>query len=260
MGFWDSKWIVEFEVSKGVFSSNKRGTLVVEASSEYSAKDKAKGLLKVDYSYVKILSAHKSGGREEERKATFSPTVTITEKQIMHSESKPQRELSPEERELLLEQMRQKEAVKKQKEKLNEVERKAKAVKKAAVYHIRMAIISGIISLVAFLFGWIPHWISLFKVAASKSQLQMWIELGHSESDATGQEFADDIAKYTKEANSVLWIPFVILGIGIIVTILVFLVSRGKTQSKVDKASEDLKSTVREYEETYGEIGSLSSK
>ena len=256
MSLFDSKWIVEFEFSQGLFSSNKIGTVVVEASSETDAKSKAKAVLKNSYSYIKVLSAHKSSGRLEENKVTFIPTVTVAEKQIMHSESKPHRELSPAERELLLEQMRQKEAVQKQKEKLNEVERKAKAVKKAATYHIRMTIISGVVSLIAFLFGWIPHWISLIKVAASKS----WIELGHSESDATGQEFAEDIAKYTKEANSVLWIPFVVLGIGIIVTILIFIVSRRKTQSKIDKASKELKLTVREYEEAYGEIGQLHER
>lgn len=257
MGFFDTKWIVEFEFSSGILSSNKKGSMVVEASSETDAKSKAKSILKASYSYVKILSAHKSSGKSEESKTTYTPHVTVTEKpntSTSFSERPPHRELSPQERETVLEQMRQREAIQKQKEKLNEVERKAKTVKKAAIYHIRMAILSGTMSLAAFLLGWIPYWISLFKATASKSQLQMWVELGHSESDATGQEYVAEITKYTKEANSVLWIPFVILGIGVITTILVFILSKRKTQGKVDKASDELKKTVEEYEKEYGKI------
>ena len=258
MGLFDTKWIVEFEYSDGILSSYKKGTIVVEASSEYSAKDKAKSVLKNSYKFIKILSAHKSSGKAEENKATATPKVTVFEKPtssaFSHNESHSSKELSPQERELLLEQMRQKEAIQKQKEKLEEVEKKAKAVKKAASYHTRATILSGIISLVVFLLGWVPYWVSLIKAAASNSQLQSWIELGHSENDATGQEFANDIARYTNEANSLLWIPFVVLGIGIIITVLVFILSRKKTQAKVDKASNELKEIVDEYEKEYGKI------
>ena len=166
--------------------------------------------------------------------------------------------MTPQEKELLLEQMRQREKIKKQKEKLLEVEMKAKAVKIAVKYHTRASILSGILSLIAFLLGWIPYWINSFKALASKSQLDMWIELGHSESDATGAELASDISKYTKEANSIVWVPFVILAIGILVTIIVFIVCKNKTQSRVDKASEELKIVVKDYEAEYGEIGSLN--
>ena len=55
MGFFDSKWVVTFEYSNGILSSNKKGSIVVDASSEYSAKDKAKSVLKNSYKYVKIL-------------------------------------------------------------------------------------------------------------------------------------------------------------------------------------------------------------
>lgn len=57
MGFFDSKWVVTFEYSNGIFSANKTGSIVVEASNEYSAKDKAKGVLKGSYKCVTILSA-----------------------------------------------------------------------------------------------------------------------------------------------------------------------------------------------------------
>ena len=263
MGFFDTKWIVEFEFSQGLFSSNKKGTVVVEASSEYDAKNKAQSVLKGSYSFVKVLSAHKSSGRSEENKASYKPTVNVIEKSpgpTYRSDVIPRRELSPEERALRLEQLRQKEEIRKQKEKLKEIEVKAKAVKKSAVYHIRMAVFASILSAVAFLLGWIPYWINLMLVSSNKVMLQEWLDLGHSESDEFAQECLINIDKYTKQTNSVLWIPFVIIGISIVTTIAVFLLSKNKTQIRVDKASKALKTAVKEHEEKYGEIGKQTQR
>ena len=243
MGLFDSKWIVEFEVSKGILSSNKKGTMTVEASSQSSAESKAKAALKVEYSYVKILSAHKS----------YAPKTTTVEYQTS-SQIKPERQLSPAEREALLREMKQREEIRKQKRKLDDVEKKAKAYKKAKIFHIYSAIISGVISLVAFLFGWIPHWANLFMAAASKSQLDAWIELGHSETDKTGQEFAENIAKYSAQANATIWIPFVVLGIGIAITVLVFFLAKKKTPIKTENAEKEMKRAVSEYEDEYGKL------
>lgn len=60
MVFFDSKWIVEFEYSNGFFSSYKKSTITVDASSEYAAKDAAKRVLKNQYKYLKILGAKKA--------------------------------------------------------------------------------------------------------------------------------------------------------------------------------------------------------
>lgn len=76
MGLFDSKWIVEFEYSEGFFSSTKKATMVIEASSEYSAKNKAKAVLRGSYSYVKILSARKSARRIDEKNVTYKPKIT----------------------------------------------------------------------------------------------------------------------------------------------------------------------------------------
>ena len=263
MGFLDSKWIVEFEYSSGIFSSNKKGTIVVEASSEYDAERKAKSVLKGSYSYVKILSAHKSTGKSEENKSTFKPKVTAVEKSQStkyQSNTPPRRELTPEERELIREQLRRKEAAKKQQEKLCQVEIKAKAVKRASIYHIRMAILAGILSAVAFLLSWVPYFVLYLPAVVGKSELSLWLELGHSETDEYSIELKEGIAKATEEANKVLWIPFVVLSIGIVTTIAVLFLSKRKTQFKVDKASEDLKTSVKEYENEYGEIGKQAQR
>lgn len=258
MGLFDIKWIVEYEFSEGFLSSYKKGSIVVEASSEYDAKRKAQSVLKGSYKFVKVLSAHKSSGKSEENKATFKPKVTVIEKsQDTNYQTK---ELTPKERDLLREQYRRREAVKKQQEKLHEVELKAKAVKKASVYHIRMTILSSILSIVVFILGWIPYWVNLLFVASNKTMLWEWIDLGHSENDEFAQECLTNIDKYSKQAASVLWIPFVALAVGFVVTIAVLLLSRRKAQSKVDKAGEELKTIVREYENEYGEIGKQAQK
>lgn len=59
MGFFDRKYIVEYEYSKGFFSGWTKSTIEVDASSEYDAKDKAKKLLKQLYKNVQIESARK---------------------------------------------------------------------------------------------------------------------------------------------------------------------------------------------------------
>lgn len=254
MGFFSDKWIVEFEFSNGILSSNKKGTIAVEASSEYSAKDKAKAVLKAQYSYVKILSAHKSGGKSEERNATHSHKVTISESPKNETYRAPRRELTSEERENLLEEIRQREEQKKQREKLNVVEHKKKALKKAHIFHIRVVITSSIISLIAFLIGFIPYWYNLIAKTATEKTLQEWIELGHSESDKYGQELVADIAKYDSQAASIIWLPFVILGVGIIVTVILFFLAKKRAPSKIEKAEKELKEATDEYESIYGKI------
>ena len=263
MGWLDVKWIVEYEYSNGIFSSNKKGTMVVEASGEYDAKSKAKSVLKGSYSYVKILSAHKSGGKSEENKATFKPKQTVVEKpqaRTYENSAPARRELTPEEKEKLREKWRQEEEIRRQKRKLEEIELKAKAVKKVSKYHIKKTVLAGILSLVVFLLSWIPYLVLYFPAIAGKSQLSMWIELGHSETDEYSLELKEGIAKATKEANGALWIPFVVLTLCIIVTVIVFVFSKRKTKSKVEKATEELNVIVRKYEEEYGEIGTIHER
>lgn len=75
MGLFDTTWIVEFEYSEGFFSSYKKSSIEIQASSEYDAKDKAKAVLKPAYSYLKILGAYKSNSGN--RNGSFSQTGTF---------------------------------------------------------------------------------------------------------------------------------------------------------------------------------------
>lgn len=240
MGFFDSKWVVIFEYSNGIFSSNKTGSIVVEASSEYSAKDKAKSVLKGSYKYVKVLSAVKA---DSKGRPIVSPApVTITEERSSYVPSPtPTRELTPEEREERRLRRIAEEAKLKRQRKERAIALKEKQIKKAQTSPIRNCILSGIISLVAFFFGWIPHWVGLAKAIVSRNALDMWIELGHSKTDSYGQELVADIERYSNEASSVLWIPFVILGIGIVISVIVYILSKKKVPQKVAKLEEELR-------------------
>ncbi len=61
MGFFDSKWVVEFEYRDGgiLFGTTKKTTIVVDASSESDAKATAKKVLVNQYKDVKIIKATK---------------------------------------------------------------------------------------------------------------------------------------------------------------------------------------------------------
>lgn len=76
VGLFDKKWIVEFEYCDSFIASYKKASIEVEASSEYSAKDKAKAVLKAQHKYLKILSAREAAGKND--KGTYKPTVTET--------------------------------------------------------------------------------------------------------------------------------------------------------------------------------------
>ena len=256
---------MEFEFSEGILSSYKKATIVVDSSSEYSAKDRAKSVLKNSYKFVKILSAHKSGGREEERKAMSVSKFISKEKPVpvsnvreYHEEERPD---PPSSRSIsstpfLDEKMRE---MKKQQAELEKIERKAKQVKRTATLYIRATILSSVLSLLAFILSWIPYWHNLLGINSNKVMLQEWLELGHSESDKFAQECVENIDKYTKQANSVLWIPFAVLGVAIVITIIIFILSKKYTKNKIDKETEELKKLVNEYELEYGKIGELKS-
>ena len=141
MGFFDSKWVVTFEYSNGILSSNKTGSIVVEASSEYSAKDKAKSVLKGSYKYVKVLSAVKA---DSKGRPIVSPApVTITEERSSYVPSPtPTRELTPEEREERRLRRIAEEAELERQRKERAIALKEKQIKKAQTSPIRNCILS----------------------------------------------------------------------------------------------------------------------
>ena len=115
-----------------------------------------------------------------------------------------------------------------------------KQIEKTKKAPARNCIVSAIISLFAFLLGWIPFWLNMTLKVANEGALRDWIALGHSESDDFGQECLDNIAIYSARAASVLWISFVVLFIGIIICVMVFIMSKRKAPDRVAKLEEEL--------------------
>ena len=250
MGFFDSKWIVEFEYSDSIIGSYKKATMVVEASSEYSAKDKAKSVLKANHKFVRVLSAHRSGGKQEEKGTTYKPSYTTTtvRETPVHSEPVPStvhhesRPLTKEELAEIERRAAERRAEAARIEKENKIAAKEKQIKKIKSSPVRNMIIGYFASLVAFFFGWIPHWVCKAMENGSRSALEMWIDLGHSATDDYGQELTAEISQRQAAANGTLWIPFVILGIGIVVSILLFFLTKKNVPQKLEKSQRELDS------------------
>ena len=250
MGFFKEKYIVEFEYATSFISSYKKATMVVEATSEYSAKDNAKAVLNAQYKFVKILSARKSTGRNDERNVTFTPKVITSSSTTInthrnseaplttiHSEKRP---LTPEEIE---ERARRREAMLVEleaREKQRKIATKEREIRNIKASPIKNLIITVIISLIATAIAWIPYLICKTSEKGYRGALADWIELGHSESDSYGQELISEINKAAEAGNSVLWIPFAVLAVGIVLVIIVFVLTKNKASAKVDKCNEEL--------------------
>ena len=79
------------------FSSYKKGSIIVEASSEYSAKDIAKKVIINSYKHVTILSAKKCDSKGRPIK-TDAPLIAVLDKRSSHTSNLTSyRKLSPEE-------------------------------------------------------------------------------------------------------------------------------------------------------------------
>lgn len=241
MGFFDSKWVVTFEYSNGIFSANKTGSIVVEASNEYSAKDKAKGVLKGSYKYVTILSAVPADSKE---RPTINPVpIKIVEKKgtsYSHNPT-PKRQLTPEEKEKQRLQRIAEKVAQEQKEKERTIEQKKYQIQRARTSPKRNCILSGICSLAAFLFGWFPRWIMQAQALGCQSTLKIWLDLGYSEMDSYSQELIAKMENYANMANYLLWVPFALLGVGTAVTVSVYVLTKKYAPLKVVKLEDELK-------------------
>lgn len=241
MGFFDSKWVVTFEYSNGIFSTNKTGSIVVKASNEYSAKDKAKGVLKGSYKYVTILSAVPADSKE--RTMVNPVPIKIVEKKgtsYSHNPT-PKRQLTPEEKEKRRLQRIAEKVAQEQKEKERTIEQKKYQIQRARTSPKRNCILFGICSLATFLFGWFPRWIMQAQVVGYKNTLKFWLDLGHSKTDSYSRELIADMEKCANMANYLLWIPFALLGIGAAVTVGVYVLTKKYAPLKVAKLEDELK-------------------
>lgn len=101
---------------------------------------------------------------------------------------------------------------------------------------------------VTFLLGWIPYWIAIFFKNNNEMALDFWKNTGHSETDAQGQTIVENIARYNAIAIGTIWIPFVILAIGIVISVVLY--------CKAKRLVPDL---VKEKEKNNRNIGEITN-
>ena len=205
MGLFDLKWIVEIEYSDGFLSSNKKDTVIVDAKNDYEAKQKIKKDPQFSHKYfwirsVKLYNPDVKTDIEEE------PVIVRPLTQKEKEENEAQRLLYEQE---FKEEQRQKELAIKE-AKIRRIERSP----------ITAGIVGGVITLIAFLLGWIPYWYWDYQRSICKSNLETMFSLGHTMGEPYMQELYSE-GLHTKEMrDSVIWIPFVILAVGVVITVV----------------------------------------
>ena len=143
------------------------------------------------------------------------------EQQVIETSSHSSQPITPQERAEMHtrweEQERQEQAERKRREiAINEA--KIRRIKRSP---ITAGIVGGIITLIAFLLGWIPYWYWDYQRSICKSNLETMFSLGHTMSEPYMQQLYSEGLHAKEMRDSVVWIPFAILAVGIVLTIVV---------------------------------------
>lgn len=225
MGFFDTKWIVEIEYSDGFFKATKKDTVIVEAKNDYAAKEKVKNDPLYKHEYFRICSVKR-----------YDPQPNVSEQETIKIE-KP---LSPQEREKLdkeillseqrFEEEKRQKAISAQKDKINLINKSPTIV----------GVISGILTSIAFLVGWIPYWYWDFRRESFRRIVEDLYAKDKTLEDPFAQEMFLEGVHAKEMRNSVIWIPFVILSIGIVITIVVVILTNKSKPKRLVKAQEIL--------------------
>lgn len=225
MSIFDLKWIVEIEYSDGFLSSNKKDTVIVDAKNDYEAKQKVKKDPQFSHKYLWIRSV-KLYNQDTKVDVEEEPTTARKLTQKEKEENEAQRRLY------------EKEFIEKQKQ-------KELAIKEAKIRMINRSpitagIVGGIIALIAFLLGWIPYWYWDYQRSICKSNLETMFNLGHTMSEPYMQQLYSEGLHAKEMRDSIIWIPFVILAVGIVLSIVVAIL---KNKSR-EKQLKELKTNI----------------
>lgn len=154
------------------------------------------------------------------------------EQQAVETSSYSSQSITPQERAEIHarweEQERQKQAERKQRE---------TAAQQAKINRspIIAGIVGGIITLFAFISGWIPYWYWDYQRSICKSNLETMYSLGHTMSEPYMQQLYSEGLHAKEMRDSAIWIPFVILAVGIVLTIIVvFLINKSKPKRLIE--------------------------
>lgn len=123
-----------------------------------------------------------------------------------------------------------------------EVESKEKQIRKIQQSPIVTLVVGSIITLLAFLLGWIPYWYWDIRLSSDRNSLSQLLEWGHSMQETYLQELYTD-GLYSKDMrNSCIWIPFVILAVGIAVTTILVILNNKSKPKRLKVAQKELES------------------
>ncbi len=226
MGFFDIKWIIEIEYSDGFLRSNKIDTIIVDAKNDYEAKQKVKNDPQYQHKYLWIKSV-----KRYDSKSSVEQEIDTTE----YSSSSHTRS----EDEIRQEKLEREKEWKEYQHKL-EIESKEKQIRKIQRSPIVTLVVGSIITLVAFLLGWIPYWYWDIRLTSDRNSLSQLLEWGHSMQETYLQELYMD-GLYSKDMrNSCIWIPFVILAVGITVTTILAILKNKSKSKRLEVAQKEL--------------------
>ena len=179
---------------------------------------------------------------EEQKKETQRVMNELRKKEQesrLSSSYEPERELTPVEtaeieRDRELRRIR---AEQEEKERLErEKQAKINAIKRSPIV---AGIVGGALTLLAFLLGWIPYWYWDTQRKNAIFAIEQLEELGHNPNEAIIQEFYQDGIHAKEMRDSVNWIPFVILVLGVFVTVTITIFVNKKKNSKLSLTNKE---------------------
>lgn len=225
MGFFDLKWIVEIEYSDGFFRSNKKESIIVDALNDYEAKLKVKKDPQYQHKYLWIRSV---------KCYDLKPKVETQEITI---QSKPLTEQERAELDARWEEYEKQEKIRAKQKAISTQQAKINKIEKSPII---AAIISGIISLIAFLLGWIPYWYFDRLLTTTREKILWYEKTGYDPNSDTIVFLYNQGLQAKQSRDSVLWIPFVILGIGIVATVTIVILVNKTKHKRLIKARKEL--------------------
>ena len=245
----DKCWSCEFfsgkrEFKRGIFfgdsvETDNRGKCTNKRSSEFNHEISDSNWCSKYQKWGVLQSAL---AMEQQKKETQRVMAELKKQQAKLGSSlssEPIRELTEEEkaemaarreqRRIEEEQEKERQLVKQQENKINKVKRSPFVA----------GIVGGFISLLAFLLGWIPYWYWDNKRATALKQITELEELGHDVNEPIVQEIFKEGLHAKEMRNSISFLPYVLLIIGIIATVIAVVIVNQRKQDKLKELTKD---------------------
>ncbi len=94
-------------------------------------------------------------------------------------------------------------------------------------------IIGLLISGIAFLLGWAPYWVFNSKLQAVKDSITFLYNMGHDVNEPLMVELYEQGLQYKASRDSIVWLPFVILSIALVATIIIMVIASKKKPARM---------------------------